>query len=294
MPRKPRWYDAIPEVTATVDCGGESHAVVWRRGKVVLLAHDLDAERTMLIFGGELCRCMKVLEMWVEQFRMPPDLFAQMPSWLGESAYLVPAELALPRRMAMVLSWERLWRKESWLRSKQADLLAAELKDKALAPLRQHVNAWKPRTGARVVSGCQVALLPAPQTPGVDGTTDRVAMRVTARLHGHWLVDVCARGIAVVDDAFVVDLEEALTLDDLKVHAVRWEPNGPGTWATVVAPAHVRRHSGAGGDGEWHLTWGAATIDDQPATTPRSGTAVTPRTAMGDVRKTWVPGGGTA
>jgi hypothetical protein len=211
----------------------------------------------MLIFGGELCHCMKVLEMWVEQFRMPPDLFAQMPSWLGESAFLVPTELATPRRMAMVLSWERLWRKESWLHSKQADLLAAELKDKALGPLRQHVNAWKPKTGARVVSGCQVALLPTPQTPGVDGTTDRVAMRVTARLHGRWLVDVCARGIAVVDDAFVVDLEQALTLDDLKVHAVRWEPSGTGTWATVVAPAHVHREPGVGG-GEWHLTWDAA------------------------------------
>jgi hypothetical protein len=256
MGRKPRWYDAIPEATATIDCGGESHTVVWRRGKLVLLAHDLGAERTMLIFGGELCHCMKVLEMWVEQFRMPPDLFAQMPSWLGDSSFLVPAELALPRRLAMVLSWERLWRKESWLQSKQGDLLAAELKDKALAPLRQHVNAWKPKTGARVVSGCQVALVPNPQMPGVDGTTDRVAMRVTAHLHGRWLVDVCARGIAVVDDAFVVDLDEALTLDDLKVHAVRWEPNGTGTWATVVAPAHVRREAGTGG--EWHLTWDAA------------------------------------
>lgn len=256
MPRKLRWYDAIPEATATVNCGGEDHTVVWRRGKVVLQAHDLSAERTMLIFGGELCHCMKVLEMWVEQFRMPPDLFAQMPSWLGESAYLVPTELALPRRMAMVLSWERLWRKESWLRSKQADLLAAELKDKAMAPLRQHVNAWKPKTGARVVSGCQVALVPTPQEPGVEGTTDRVAMRVTARLHGRWVVDVCARGIAVVDDAFVVELAQAVSLDELRVRAVRWEPNGPGTWATVNAPAHVWRDAGTGG--EWRLTWDAA------------------------------------
>ena len=287
MPRKPRWYDAIPEVTATVDCGGEDHLVVWRRGKVVLLAHDLGAERTMLIFGGELCRCMKVLEMWVEQFRMPPDLFAQMPSWLGESAYLVPPELALPRRMAMVLSWERLWRKESWLRSKQADLLAAELKEKALAPLRRHVDAWKPKTGARVVSGCQVALLPTPQTPGVEGTTDRVAMRVTARLHGRWMVDIWPRDIAVVDDAFVVELIRAVTPDDLHVRAVRWEPNGPGTWATVTAPARIRRDAGA--DGAWHLSWepAADTKGAPPATTGTS------RVAMGDVRRTWVPGGGT-
>ena len=256
VPRKPRWYDAIPESTATVDCGGERHTVTWRRGKVVLEAHDLGAERTMLIFGGELCQCMQVLEMWVTQFRMPPDHFAHMQTWIGDKAFLVPTELALPRRTAMVLSWERLWRKESWLKSKQADLLAAELKEKALPPLRQHVNAWKPKTGARVVSGCQVALLPTVQAPSMEGTTDRVAMRVTARLHGRWLVDVWPRGIAVVDDAFVVALDQALTMNDLMVHAVRWEPKGPGTWATVAAAAHVWRDPDTGG--EWHLTWDAA------------------------------------
>jgi len=256
VPRKPRWYDAIPEATATIDCGGEIHTVRWRAGKVKLDAHDLGAERTMLIFGGELCQCMQVLEMWVTQFRMPPDHFAHMQSWIGDKAFLVPTELALPRRMAMILSWERLWRKESWLKSKQADLLAAELKEKALPLIRQHVNAWKPRTGARVVSGCQVLLHPTNRVPSLEGTTDRVAMRVTARLHGRWLVDIWPRGIAVVDDAFVLELDRAVTLDDLKVRAVRWEPNGPGAWATVAAPAHVWRDPGTGG--EWHLTWDAA------------------------------------
>ena len=113
MPRKPRWYDALPAVTATVDCGGEKHRVTWRRGKVVLEAHDLSAERGMVAFGGELCACMRVLEVWVEQFRMPPHLFAQMHTWLGEQAFLLPDEFAQPRRMAMVLNWERAWRFES-------------------------------------------------------------------------------------------------------------------------------------------------------------------------------------
>ena len=132
MSRTLRWSDAIPESTAVIDCGGEQHRVTWRRGKVVLEAHDLGAERTMLIFGGELCQCMRVLEMWVEQFRMPDDLYAQMPNWLGENAYLVPPELDLPRRLAMARRWERAWKFESWLHTKQSDLLAAELKDKAL------------------------------------------------------------------------------------------------------------------------------------------------------------------
>lgn len=252
MARKGRWYDAIPEASATVDCGGAPHRVTWRRGKLVLEAHDLTSERTMLVFGGELCQCMRVLEMWIEQFRMPPDLFLSMPNWIGENAFLVPEELALPRRLAMVLSWERAWRFESWLDSKQATLLAAELKDKALAPLRQHANAWKATTGARVVAGCQVTMVPSKQTPTVTGSTDRVALRATAQLNPRWVVDVWPKGIAVVDDAFVVEIEEQVAVDDLRVTAVRWELTGAGTWAPVAAPARLQK---AAPEGSWRLEW---------------------------------------
>jgi hypothetical protein len=252
MPRKLRWYDALPEVTTVVDCGGEAHRVSWRRGKLWLEAHDLAAERTMLIFGGELCQCMRVLEMWVEQFRMPPDLYAKMPSWLGAEVALLPDEFAQPRRLSMLLSWQRAWKRESWLHSKQMNLLAAELKEQALPALRQHVTAWKARTGARVIASCQVVLVPSNRPAGVEGSTDRVAMRATARLHPRWLVEVSPRGIAVVDDAFVIELREQVTLDDLRVIAVRWEQKGPGTWGTVGAPARLRHDDG------WHLTWDAA------------------------------------
>lgn len=248
-----RWYDALPEATALVDCGGELHRVTWRRGKLVLEAHDLTAERTMLVFGGELCTCMRVLEMWVEQFRMPPELFGRLQTWLGPNAYLAPLEFDLHRRLGMILSWDRSWRTFSHVDDKKARLLGDELKDKALPPLRQHVNAWKPRTGARVVSGCQVAVVPAGQPSVLEGNTDRVALRATARLHARWLIDVWPRGIATVDDAFVLELTEATSPDELDVVAVRWEPGGAGAWSTVAAPAHVWRD--AGGDGTWHLKW---------------------------------------
>ena len=249
MPRLPRWYDPLPEATATVDCGGEKHRISWRRGKIVLEDHDLTAEKAMMAFGGEMCPCMRVLEVWVEQFRMPPDLFGQMHNWLGEHAFLLPTEMAVPRRMAFVHTWERTWRFESYLPTKQADLLAGELKEKALPALREHLNAWKAKAGVRIIAGCQVALLPSNQPPTVEGAADRVTMRATAMLHGTWVADVWPHGIAVVDDAFVVDLRKARTLDDLDVLAVRWEPKGGG-WTAVVAPARVRREAG-----EWHITW---------------------------------------
>ena len=255
MPPRPRWYDPLPEATATVDCGGEAHRVTWRRGKLVLQDHDLTAERTMLAFGGELCQCMRVLEMWVEQFRMPPELFVQLRSWLGPNADLAPIEFDLHRRLGMIMGWDRSWRATFYFRVKQAQLLGDEIKDKALVPLREHLNAWKPRTGARVVSGCQVALVPGNEPSLLEGNTDGVAMRASAKLHARWLIDIWPRDLATVEGAFVLELAEAVSVDDLQVRAVRWEPNGGGTWATVTAPARAWRDRTA--DGAWHLTWQA-------------------------------------
>jgi hypothetical protein len=236
-----------------VTCGGEEHRVTWRRGKIVLDDHDLSAERGMLAFGGEMCECMRVLAMWVEQFRMSSDQFLSQRKWLGPHAHLAPAAYDLQRRLAMILTWERSWRTASYVNDKEARLLDVELKDKALEPLRRHLTAWKQRTGARVVSGCQVALVPSSVAATVEGTMDRVAMRAAARLHARWVVDVWPRGIAVVEDAFVVELIKAVSVDDLRVLAVRWKPSGTGTWATVAEEASVRRD--AGGDGQWRLTW---------------------------------------
>jgi hypothetical protein len=257
MPRKARWYRALPVATTVIPCGGEDHRVTWRRGKLVLENHDLAAERALLAFGGELCPCMRVLEIWVEQFHMVPDLFLQMHSWLGESAFLVPVELELPRRLSMLLSWERSWRFEAWLETRQAKLLEGELTERALPHLRRHLNAWKARTGARVVAGCRVGLIPSNQPASLVGATDGVAMRAEGLLPARWVVDVWARGVATVDDAFVLTLVEVPAPDHLLVRANRWEPSGARTWASVDAPARLRRRPGGseGPEPAWHVTW---------------------------------------
>lgn len=252
--RKPKWYHPFPEATAVIDCGGEPHRVTWRRGKIVLEAHDLASERAMVVFGGEVCPCMRVLDMWVSQFRMPPEHFLRMQSWLsGPNAFLAPAEFALLRHLSMVLTWERRWRASFHLDKKEAELLGNELQEKALPHLRAHLNLWKARTGSRVVSGCQVGLVPSNRPVTLDGITDGVAMRLKAQLHPTWVVDVWARGVATVDGAFVLRLTGAVSVDDLRVVAGRWEPTGTGTWATVTAPARLSRPPGT--PGAWALDW---------------------------------------
>lgn len=248
--RPGRWYHALAPQTAVVDCDGDEHRVTWRRGKLVLEDHDLTAERTMAVFGGEPCVCMRVLEMWRQQFGMPPDAFNQMQSWLGDNAYLAPTDLALGRELAMIVGWERAWRQSAHLHRKQVRLLTDELHSHALRPLREHLNAWKRQAGARMVSSVEVTLATANDTPSVQGRVEGISMRAMAHLGGRWVVDVWARGVAVVDGAFVVEVTEAATSDELEVRAVRWERHDGGSFAPVGAPALLERAPSG-----WHLTW---------------------------------------
>ncbi|MDP8938355.1 MAG: hypothetical protein M3O23_11625 [Actinomycetota bacterium] len=259
LPARPRWYHALPEATATVECEGDRHQVSWRRGKLVLEAHDLAAERTMEVLGGEPCVCMRVLRLWQEQFGMPPELFAQLQTWLGENAFLAPPEFSMVRELSMVLGWEREWRKTFFMNRKHEQLLQGRLKERATPSLRQHLTHWKERSGARVVGAATVQVLRSDQPSAVTGRMDRVAVRASASLVPRWITDVWVKGIAVVDGAFVLEVVEAISWSELRVRAVRWEPGAEGQLDPVDAPAQLSYRGQA-----WWLAWD----DDAPPAPP--------------------------
>ena len=59
-----RWFDALPAVTAEIDCGGEEHRITWRRGKLVLEDHDVLAERALMSLGARPPVCVEILDAW--------------------------------------------------------------------------------------------------------------------------------------------------------------------------------------------------------------------------------------
>ena len=249
LPRRPRWYHHVAPVSATMPCEGEQHRVSWQRGKFVLHDHDLAAERAMLVLGGEPAPCLRALRMWRDQFGMPPEIFGQMHTWLGDDAVLAPTEMALPRRLGMTLSWMRSWRRWAFL-GKHGNLLQDQARELAVGPFRQHLNLERQRFGSRVISSAEVRVVPDHQPAGVSGRMDRVGVRAAAALHADWLVKVWPRGVAVVDGAFVVDVvEESWTSP--RVRAIRWEDRAAGGRAPVVALAHLA----VADDGTWHLSW---------------------------------------
>lgn len=249
LPRTPRWYHHLEPVTGFVPCEGERHRVTWRRGKFVLENHDLGGEQALLMLGGEPSACLRALRMWRDQFGMPPDLFTQMQTWMGAEAVLAPKELALPRELGMTLSWDRAWRRSSFL-GKHGALIQVQLREQALGLFRQHLTTEKQRFGCRVTSGAQLEIVPSIRAAGVTGRMDKVAVRATARLHASWLVDVGPRGIGLVDGAFVVAVEQD-SFTAPRVRAVRWDDQPDGTRAPVVLPAVLRQDAGAA----WRLAW---------------------------------------
>ncbi|MGH9165471.1 MAG: hypothetical protein ACRDZW_08180, partial [Acidimicrobiales bacterium] len=72
-----------------------------------------------------------------------------------------------------------------------------------------------------------------------------VGVRATVTLSAQWLVEVWARGLAVVDGGLVLAVEREASTGDprLAVQAVRWDPvpdpGRPGRFGPVTATAVV-------------------------------------------------------
>lgn len=247
MARRLRWYEHVEGATALVPCQGEQHRITWRRGKVKVEDHDLGGERALLALGGQPCPCLRALRLWEDQFGLPPELFTQMPGWLGADAVLAPPELDVHRHLGMVLSWERSWKAHGYF-SKQGKLIEREVQARGVPVVRAHLNAAKVTFGSRVVRSVDIRIVPAGRPLGMVGRMDRVSVSAEATLSSAWMVEVWARGISVIGDTFVLEVtdDDGEPRGSASVIAVRWAP-GPGGSATPVAgPARVTPRPGGG------------------------------------------------
>lgn len=255
MPRA-RWYEHVPPATGTIPCGDEDHHLTWKRGKVKLEDHDLGGERAMMVLGGEPCSCLKALRLWADQFGMPPDVFGQMQSWLGDDAPLAPSEIDLHRTLGMLLNWERAWKAGRYM-TKHGGLIEKEVKAIALPVVRAHLNAARQAFGSKVVRSVAIRVVPAVRRVELRGQMDRISVTAEATLSTDWVLDVWAAGLATIDDALVlaaIDPPEGAPAGDsglTAVAAARWISDSGRTATPAVGQALVRRSPG----GEPELDW---------------------------------------
>ncbi len=246
-----RWCDRLDTVTELVECSGQRHRVSWRAGSLVVEDHDLAAERAMRALGAETPGCLRLLKQWrdLNNWATSTELFVQMRSRLGDERILAPGALGRRHHLALLLTWERAWRTSSYYGTGHERLLAEELRMRAREPLARHVARWAGRVGCPQPPSAEIKLRRPGEAPRMTGAIDRYSARVTANLGVRWILEVWARGLAAVDDGFVLEVASSPT--GAVVQAVRWEAQPDGGALAVMAGARLGRDAG----GSWRLSW---------------------------------------
>ncbi|MGH9183979.1 MAG: hypothetical protein ACRDZ9_09275 [Acidimicrobiales bacterium] len=239
--------------TAVVSCNDEDHRITWRRGKLVLEDHDLAAEEAVLALGGSRCPCLQVLQLWrnLHSWAMSAEIFRSMSARLGPDRLLAPGPLGPVHELGLILTWERSWRRLAFFGEHQR-LIEEQVRKRATGPLRHHLTTWRHRVGCRRISSVEVQLQRSGRPAMLTGVMDTVGASATATLGVAWVLGVWARGLAVVDGAFVLDIDaETASSPSPRARAVRWESARGEASTPVAAPARLSRDA----RGEWQLAW---------------------------------------
>ena len=218
----------------SVPCGGARHRARLTPAGLELLDHDVDAELTMVIFGGDLPSCLLYRAAWDGAFgdgflaewgadadgdrldHARDDWYGNYwESWPREpSAARVLFGARLQRHLAVSVAdqWPIVGGRDGpgtqWAAVRHAVAVRAR---RALVLSLASVDAHR-RPDALV----PVAITVVPEgRPSIGGTLSRRASYVEVTLPARWLGEVWARDLAVHDGRFVVGVRESelLTLE---------------------------------------------------------------------------------
>ena len=135
-----------------------------------------------------------------------------------------------------------------WDRTHQVE---AALVDLALPPLRQSVWDWRRNLREYSLVDLELWLRAPREEPTCAAWIDGDGAHGALSLPLNWFTEVWARGIAIVDGCFVLDVRRRRTDQRLDVTALRWERQRRGLSQAIEVPALVVR----GRYGDWRLAW---------------------------------------
>ena len=118
--------------------------------------------------------------------------------------------------------------------------------------LKECLDGWRAhmRSGAPIDVEC--AVIGEDETPVLNGFADVEGATITAALPFSWATHVWGRGISLVENCFVLQVEtETRTERTLKTIAARWKRGQDGRSSIVVEPACLSKTP----DGSWRLHW---------------------------------------
>ncbi|HVE92940.1 MAG TPA: hypothetical protein VNE62_11685 [Actinomycetota bacterium] len=270
-------------LTATVDCCGERHRIVWEGGRLSFPDHDLGAEDVVGSLGGHPPTCPAVRSAAAA---LAASDFSDSNGRELLMDYRSPSQSAMEKGMDALFASGRLGplvKKVELTLEPQDPLRVASVGVLAQLELRRAIASIPEpmRTAVRIqaaqkhfrrqvstadlllkdqVGAAFTAAAPGPLTvdcflidaaefPGVSGWTDGRTGISVLYVRRDWTRCV-TDGCTVVDGFFVLKAQ-CVSKEPGPAHAmaVRWEPVD-GEWSAVAAPAALDR---TGSD--WHLTW---------------------------------------
>ena len=224
---------------------GRTHAMLRAREQRMMASH-----RQMVVTGGRGA-------VFPPGGPVPQEVLDRMRAQMAADhrrslLATLPDPLRLRLGLAAIVRTGRHQGDRSWYGPRAEDVRTA-LATRAAPAVEGSMRAWRGRLSARhtLVVECWVARPGEP--PSVCGLMDDAGGWGAASLPILWLVDVWARGVALVDGCLVLEVHhEDPTGDRLGVTAVRWERRLPTGSTPVVDQAILCRI-----DGDWHLRWDA-------------------------------------
>ena len=297
-----RWCDGLPAVTVVVDCGGQDHAVTWRRGKLVLEDHDVLAERALIALGSQPPRCVEILEACrtlrdvalvdgfllgegtldredmesrrvryvraVEQAqRAKPvpaamarqfstlrrnDLEREQRMWSISLLESLPTEFRRRLALSVIVGCDRRW--DAAPEPSYREDLEPTLHEIAAPAFQRSVRRWRRNLKPYASVIVESRLVGRGEQARCTARIDNSGAHAALRLPPAWITEVWARGIACVDDCFVLRVADGAGGGSSRhVIAVRFERQTRDVSGGIEAPAIVTRDA----DGAWSLSWAA-------------------------------------
>ena len=287
----PAWYEALPAVSAQIDCGGEEHRITWRDGKLVVEDHDVVAEEALSALGGRPPMCLQVLDAWrratrdseilyellIKDSRQSPGLLAVMKAahetrmrrsegmaarsaerlererrrWATTLIKTLPPAFRRALVLSMLLNVERRWA-DADVREEHAKHVEPALTAIVTPLLEQSARRWRRYSSPVARFAAEASLLAPGETPRCSARADGGGAHADLALPVSWLREVWTPGIALLGDGFVLGLAHGSGGGaGLHVLAARWERQ---TWETArwtTAPAVVTQSR----RGDWRLHW---------------------------------------
>ncbi|MGD9751531.1 MAG: hypothetical protein AB7W59_11110 [Acidimicrobiia bacterium] len=248
-PPRRRWYRAVPPATLQLDCGGARHTVRWKRGRLVLLDHDVGAEAALMALGSDKPACLTLLERWRTMLNgtagAPGRAAARSVGSVAggraggrvRSAAAAGSDLrSFGADLARVIELSRLVRAER--RWADPDLPAADrqrLVDALVGGLRTATAASLRPSAAR--RGRQQVVvharpLPSGEEAAAEVTIGPARIEIDLQLPLSWVVEVAGRGLGEQPDRIVLAVIDQLPAEALAgVVGIVWEVDDRGSVA---------------------------------------------------------------